>query len=414
MAAEPTPLPPAKRSRAEIIDALRVWALLGVFVVNFVSYPGTPMSTPLGQPVPADSGLALAIHSLIAALFQGKSYPLLMFLFGYSFALSMRTIRSTDSMDAALAHRKGRMLVLLGMGIVHGLFVYMGDILTSYAICGLILLRWGRRSMTSLLRVFKIVLVVWLVSYVLINLAAAGYTYSQLDEPLVSPDPASTFRGVTDWLMFMRLNAGAYAGNTVLMLLFFLPELLALCLAGFICGRLRVLEQPQRWTRLLERARFWGLLIGIPLGLTYGALAWHVLGSRPIFEALLLGMGTLTGPPLLAGLMAAIALAWPHGGWPRLRALAPAGRNTLSMYLGLSLLMALLLSGAGLGWGQRLDSSGLFGLALLLYALALCWAWASAHRDQSGPFERLINAASRSLDARRQAKLERSSAPASQ
>ncbi|MFC3146038.1 DUF418 domain-containing protein [Piscinibacterium candidicorallinum] len=413
MAAESARLPAPKRSRAEIIDALRIWALLGVFVVNFVSYPGTPMSTPIGQPLPADSTLALAIHSLIAALFQGKSYPLLMFLFGYSFALSMRAIRSADSLEFALGHRKSRMLILLALGIIHGLFVYMGDILTSYAICGLILLRWGRRSVTSLLRILKVLLGIWAVSYVAINVAIAIYTYNKLEEPVIAPDPTSTFAGVDAWLPFLELNSIAYVVSTVLMLPLFLPQLLALCLAGFICGRLRVLEQPQRWTRLLEQARFWGLLIGIPLGLTYGVLAWHVLGSRPAFEALLLGMGTLTGPPILAGLIAAIALSWPHGGWPRLRALAPAGRNTLSMYLGLSLLMALLLSGAGLGWGQKLDSSGLFGLALLLYALALCWAWASAHRGQSGPFERLINAASQRLDARRQARLDQGSTTAS-
>ena len=391
------------RSRAEIIDALRIWALLGVFVVNFVSYPGTPMSTPLGQPLPTDSTLALAIHSLIAALFQGKSYPLLMFLFGYSFALSMRAIRHADSIEHALLHRKGRMQILLALGVMHGLLIYMGDILTAYAVCGLILLRWARRPMASLLRIFKGVLVIWAVSYLLINLAAAGYTYWQLDEPLIAPDPASTFRGVEGWLAFLRLNATAYVGNTFFMLLFFLPELLALCLAGFICGRLRVLEQPQRWTLLLTRMRRWGLVIGLPMAVAYGALTWHVLGERPVFESLLLGVGTLTGPPLLAGVMASVALAWPTGGWRWLRSLAPAGRNTLSMYLGLSLLMALLLSGAGLGWGEQLNSGGLFGIALFIFGLMLCWAWTSAYRGRSGPFERLINALSRRLDARRQA-----------
>ncbi|HET7772367.1 MAG TPA: DUF418 domain-containing protein, partial [Burkholderiaceae bacterium] len=83
----------------------------------------------------------------------------------------------------------------------------------------------------------------------------------------------------------------------------------------------------------------------------------------------------------------------------------------LSMYLGLSLMMALLLSGAGLGWGQRLDSSGLLGLALLIFALALCWAWASAARSQLGPFERLVNTASRRLDARRRSRPLRGDEP---
>ena len=136
-----------------------------------------------------------------------------------------------------------------------------------------------------------------------------------------------------------------------------------------------------------------------------------MLGERPVFEGMLLAMGTLTGPPVLAGLLAAIALAWPKGGWAWLRALAPAGRNTLSMYLGLSILMALCLSGPGLGWGQRLDSSGLFGLALLVYVLALCWAWASGVRGQVGPFERLISAASRRLDARRAPQRTQSTLP---
>ncbi len=411
MAAEPSNPASPRRSRADIVDALRIWALLGVFIVNFVSYPGTPMSTPIGSPNPANSSFALGIHAFIATVFQGKSYPLLMFLFGYSFALSMRSLSSASSLEAALLHRKGRMQILLALALVHGLFVYMGDILTSYAVCGLILLRWGRRPMHSLMRALKIVLVIWCMSYLVITVAAAGYTYSQLDEPIVAPDAAATFAGVTSWLAFLRLNAMAYAGNAIFMLLFFLPELLALSLAGFICGRLRLLERPQRWTPLLRCLRFWGLTIGIPLCIGYGLLAWKVLGERPVFEGMLLAMGTLTGPPVLAGLLAAIALAWPKGGWAWLRALAPAGRNTLSMYLGLSILMALCLSGPGLGWGQRLDSSGLFGLALLVYVLALCWAWASGVRGQLGPFERLISAASRRLDARRAPQRAQSTLP---
>ncbi|HET7773670.1 MAG TPA: hypothetical protein VFK82_07585, partial [Burkholderiaceae bacterium] len=215
MAVEPARPTAHGRSRADIIDALRIWALLGVFVVNFVSYPGTPMGTPIGTPNPADSTFALGIHAFIAATFQGKSYPLLMFLFGYSFALSMRSMRGTQSLVEALAHRKGRMLVLLGLGMAHGLLVYMGDILTAYAICGLILLRFARRSTRELLRTLKVLLALWAVSFVLIQLASSAFIFSQLGEPVVAPDPALSFAGVGSWAAFLGLNSLTYVQNTV-------------------------------------------------------------------------------------------------------------------------------------------------------------------------------------------------------
>lgn len=131
--------------REPLADALRALALAGVLAVNAQSYTTGPWGTPLGVPLPADSAFAALAHAAVAAVFQGKAYPLLAFLFGYAFALSAR-----ERGPGFAAHRTRRMGRLLALGLAHGLLVFSGDILTAYALCGMVLLHaagWRLRTL---------------------------------------------------------------------------------------------------------------------------------------------------------------------------------------------------------------------------------------------------------------------------
>lgn len=65
---------------------------------------------------------------------------MLAFLFGMSLALAMRRAGPADALAARLQAIR-RQKRLLALGVLHGVLLYFGDILTLYAVLGWLLLR---------------------------------------------------------------------------------------------------------------------------------------------------------------------------------------------------------------------------------------------------------------------------------
>lgn len=363
--------------REPLIDALRACAILGVLIANAQSYPTGPYGTPLGLPMPPDSTLAWIVHAGVALLVQGKAYPLLAFLFGYSQALSQRAVAAAS----ALERRRRRMRRLLVIGVLHGALLFAGDILTLYAVCGLLLLHQAHARPSvlrrRLLNWLLIALAVFAVNVWLAWLGSRGAAP-------VTPAWTALYITVPDAAAYFALNAGVYATAQVLSSVLFLPEVMTLMLAGLLAGRLQLLTR-KRWRGLValiaRRALPLGLLgnAGYALVVTAGSRG-GIEGQWPWLVA-----GLPVGWLLSAGFCAAVASAWHAGPTPALRALVPLGRYTLSLYVGLSLLFVLLLSGAGLRWPAGTVALALGAIGLWFGALAAAH-WAAA-RGMRGPLE---------------------------
>lgn len=365
--------PPRLSSREPLVDGLRMLALAGVLVINAMSYAVGPYGPLPGVPDPVDSWAAHAAFMGMTLLFQAKAYPLLAFLFGYSFALSMRS-RAVQ----ALAHRRQRMGRLLTLGVLHGAFVYSGDILTAYAVCGFLLLHWARLPLATLRRRLWWLLVLWAASMGLAIALSAGAP--ALTEAM--PSYAST----SSWREWWLLNLGAY-GNTVLLSpLLFLPELATITLAGFVAGRLRWLTHPRWQAARRQVARWWpaALLANVAYVLV---LDWVVPQGHAAQNAVVIA-SALVGPWLSATVVAALAERWQVGCAAWMTLLAPAGRYTLSVYVGWSILLALLFSGPGAGWQP--GTVGMAAVALVCWVACIGFAMYAARRGMTGPLERWL------------------------
>ncbi len=372
-----TPAAEADQGRAArdpFIDALRAIALLGVLVVNAVSYRGGPGGSPLGLPIPEGSPVALATLGLVAWWLQGKAYPMLAFLFGYSLALTLR-----QPSVATHAYRRRRMWRLLLLGALHGALLYAGDILTLYALAGLILLAWPREPLRRWVvrwRLFAALALAAFVTGVSLVLAPAAFG---MEFP-VSP----VYGEVSGMAGFVALNWSSYVGSLPGAVILFLPEVLMLMTAGYIAGRLRWLTQG-RWqparralaTRLLPAA--------LVLNLLYALLMTRAAASNSAWQWLWLSAGLPAGWLLSAAIGASLASWWSTSRSALVPALAPLGRYTLSVYVGHSLLCAIFFSGAGLAW--PFGSLGLVAWAAGLWGV--CWLlarWAARHGFH-GPLE---------------------------
>ena len=155
-----TPAPITAAERHEILDALRGLALFGIFVMNLRALAGWyAMGPDLRAAVlmnPADRTL-LFLHDL---LLHGKFYTLFSLLFGIGFALQLGRAGGPDF----LARYRRRLAILLGLGMIHMTFLWEGDILAAYALCGFALLPFrqlGDRRLLAWAAFFIVLPVAW-------------------------------------------------------------------------------------------------------------------------------------------------------------------------------------------------------------------------------------------------------------
>jgi uncharacterized protein len=354
-----------QRLREPLPDALRALALAGVLIVNGLGYRDVPEGRLLGAVLPADSLWAQGATALVAAFVQGKAYPMLSLLFGMGIAYAMRG----RPLEAARqgAHRRGRRLLLLGL--LHGLFIYFGDILTLYALCTLLVARHAREPWQRFGRRLRRA-VVW----ALLAVAAAGAL-------AVWMPPDSAMRGPTigsvgGYVEFLGLNAPTFVVAQTIGLLFAFPLVRLGMLAGIAATRLRLLTHPRWRSRIAAALRRWLvplLVANLAYGVSYAALPDR--GRAGTWVWVLEVVGPLWSVPLALCYAALAALVWHSGRRAWALWLAPLGQHTLSVYVGASLLMLCLFSGAGLGW-QPTTAGWVFGAsALWLLAATASRRW---------------------------------------
>lgn len=158
--------PTKETERLLIIDILRGFALLGILIVNIELFAG-PESVhdfPLGMAQRAFTGwhaqLDLVIVTLKWIFVEGKMRSMFAMLFGASsFLLLSRIVERTTTGAADIFTRRNLWLALFGL--VHGIFIWGGDILLSYGVCGLLFLYPARLARPRVL--LAVGLSIWLI-----------------------------------------------------------------------------------------------------------------------------------------------------------------------------------------------------------------------------------------------------------
>ncbi|NJP14545.1 DUF418 domain-containing protein [Streptomyces thermoviolaceus subsp. thermoviolaceus] len=337
-------------------------------------------------------GAPLADHVaawLVTALFTTKFYLIFSFLFGYSFTLQMRAAER-DHVPFASRHGR-RLLGLFLLGLAHAVLLYAGDILMTYAVLGLVLFAVrGLRARTALRA--AALLVVFLAAVFL----AVGVFVLTLHAPersaagVSAAREAAAFRGGP--LSVVQANVRAYR-DTLGGAILYSAHLFAAFLVGLAAGRHRLLErldEPTQRTRLvIRRLLRTGVLAGVPGGVFTAMCAYGPLDSRLYYLGQAVDL--LTAPALATAYVCAVVTLLQGRFGPRLRrALAPAGRMSLSNYLSQSLVLALIFTGYGLGLYGRVGPAALVAVCLGLYAAQLAFsAWLMA-RSRYGPAELLL------------------------
>jgi uncharacterized protein len=271
-------------------------------------------------------------------------------------------------------------LAVLGAG--HAYLFFIGDILMSYALLGLMLLLFVGRSTRTVLIASAFSYVIGLVLLALVFFEALGAESSAGGFITNSDALDQALKGTFFEAVAGRANALPEALLVQIVINWF-PSL-SMFLLGLAAGRAGLLSDPAKHTRLWRSFVIVGVLIGLPAGI---ASAW--LGLVPedptgIYGIAGVVLGFALAPALSAGYVGAIALM-SHRRF--LSYAEPAGRMSLTGYLGESILLSAIFCGWGLGlFGVlSLTQSLLVALAVWIALEVFAKQWLRLYAY--GPFE---------------------------
>lgn len=377
-----------RKERIEILDALRGFALLGILLANILYWSGWSAMT-LEQKVAFAGADTVQWQYRFHHLFiDGKFYTIFSLLFGAGFALQIARL-SLRGVDGLRIYRR-RVLVLLGMGIVHSLLIWDGDILTLYALLGLLLplfFRWSEQSLliTAAILIFVVPI-------------AGAWTFTRLGwEPQqdlfaisniiaeslgadTSPDKAlewlrrDDFAGWASW----QLSGTPYSW-ALRIESWRIPKVLGIMLIGLVVGRQLASDNFLGNRRLLWQVLASGLAIGLPASVAYALTP--DLGQQDWPSVI----GTV---PLALAYAAAFVLVWPRAR-PLLSQFAPVGRMALTSYLTHSLIGLVFFFGIGFGFAGAFGPLAFYAIALLIFGAQVMFSKWWLLRHQQGPMEAL-------------------------
>jgi uncharacterized protein len=395
--------PVSSQERLDSVDVLRGFALLGILVMNIVSFglPDAAYNTP--TVAGGFTGANFACWLFAYVFFDLKMMTIFSLLFGAGLILM------TERAEARVGSLRGiyyrRIVWLIVFGLVHAYVLWYGDILFMYGVCGLLLYLFRRRSPRFLLILgsFLVFMVVplnfgfgtllesWREAAREDNASPAARMWSgirssfQPGEEEVAEELAK-YRG-SFWQSFEH-NAGvAFALQIFLLPFFGLWRVGGLMLLGMAFMKLQLFS-----ARRSPRLYWWLVRLGYGIGIpVVGCGAWLEVahGFDFVYNVRWGNNFNYIGSLFVAaGHIGAVMLACQVRLLPRLaHRLAAVGRMALTNYLMHSLVCTIFFRGWGFGWFGYLERWQLLGVVLAIWFVQLVLSPLWLRRFRFGPME---------------------------
>ena len=385
----------SKRSRDLAPDVLRGFALFGILVVNIPFMALSSENGARGEYV--QGALNGSVALVMLALFAGKFYLLFSFLFGYSSSYIIQNERKNR------ARWIRRCFALMAFGALHFTFLWHGDILFFYGILGIVLIAFLFRTdrtlqiWTRIIYATSCFILVALGSLIYIGeryfpeQSNASLPDSGLDEVLRNSTFLESIAPRVNLWVWGSLGAGLLLQGGFAFAAF---------LYGLRAQRTGLLSAPFDLPSASKMIKT-GLILGLPIQLLLATFAIRNEQSADVSEAIhliTLFLAFMAAPLLSMAYVGAILKCIenrPHlVSW-----MAPAGKMSLTVYIGESIFASLIFGPWGLGLFQELE---IWAVALVAIGIWLSLVWFSTlwlKRFRQGPLEWLMHLLTRSRRA---------------
>ncbi|RIM72984.1 DUF418 domain-containing protein, partial [Staphylococcus arlettae] len=150
------------------LDALRGMSLLGIVLMNILIFSFPYDNIDLTKHL---SGFDVTIIRSVKLIIISSFYPIFTFLFGYGLAIMYQNTQRKQLRFYPIIYR--RLFFLLVVGLLHGYFIFSGDILFTYAVTGMVavlLIKLSKNTLTSIaLILFMVKIIVILMPVVILH-----------------------------------------------------------------------------------------------------------------------------------------------------------------------------------------------------------------------------------------------------
>jgi uncharacterized protein len=366
--------PASSSERVRTIDIVRGLALFGVLIVNILSDFRVPLLEHFRRPFADSRGADRLVDLLAAGALEFKAFTIFSFLFGVGIAIQIE--RATTRNVNVRYFLLRRLAWLFALGTAHLFLVWNGDILTLYAICGLLLLPLGGLPSPIL----------FLIGAALIALPEFISFGSRLPSgPAAMAVIAQTRQvyGNQGFLAILRFRWHESWSLIVPLLIMVLPRTTGLMYWGVAAWRSGILRAPERHRGKLAAALAIGAAIGGAItandvwAKSSGRAPWPALQNTHLDASILLALAYVSG-----------LLLWLK---PRrislLPGLAALGQMALTNYLLQSIVLGWIFYGYGFGLFGRIGSLAAAGIGLAIYSAQVQLSRFWLRRFRFGPFE---------------------------
>ncbi|AYJ90744.1 hypothetical protein ABE33_14815 [Bacillus safensis] len=367
--------PMSLRERVHFLDIVRGFALMGIILVNYFlivdSAKGFDM---LSNDV---------FHNVVNWFASGKFITLFSFLFGVGFMIFMdRAAQKVDSPNKLFARR---LTILLGFGLLHLTFVWIGDILAYYAVAGFLLLFFYKRTAKTILYWLITLFVIQLLTPIftmLFNTVSSGSSGKPdlADFELISHNSLTYLASIGDrWTDMVTMASSSF--STVYSMFF-------MFLLGVYFVKMEFFKNMEAKKTIWNR--IW-IIFAIAFLITQGSTI--IAAVNPFENTLWVNIasaleqnGGLTGSMFY---MSTLAMLFFHV--PQLRGalmvFTKVGRMSLTCYLLHSIIGTMLFLKYGAGLADYLQPAGTFMIGLGVYVFLVLFSTLWLKRFKYGPME---------------------------
>jgi uncharacterized protein len=377
------------KNRIHSLDLLRGFAVLGILIMNITSFSQISMAY-MNPTIGAGlEGYNQYFHAFNYIFADTRFMSIFSMLFGAGVVLFTQRIEAKGKRVAALHYK--RMFWLLLFGLIHAYFIWVGDILVTYAICGSLVFFFRKKSIRTL---FIMAVILFLIPISLKFMTYYGMPADALESTFAFFHPSAeqiasqtqAMRGSYLEQMPLRVEDAIQIQTLVFMIEMFWRAS-AMMLLGLILYRKGILS-AEKSTAYYKKLMWVGfvpglILSGIGLSQVY-ASEWNA--------AYVMNIGAnykfVSGLFMALGYIGLVIWCYKKGIFKKFQnRLRATGRMAFTNYIGMSVICTLLFNGHGLGLFGTLDRLQQFLIVISVWVLILIISPLVLKNYRLGPLE---------------------------
>ena len=268
--------------RIEVLDAIRGFALLGIFIMNVPAF-NTSLFQGFGGDPAWPRWWDVATETVRDVIFSGKFNSMFSMLFAVGFTIQLERLQARAPDHATQIYVR-RLFWLFVFGAIHACIFWAGDVLHMYALLGLALLMLRRLPD----RVIAALIVLCLLYPTIMGTIAMlrptpddSSAAIELTQHAIAADNAAfghgnffdTARRSTESMVTFYMHPQSTG------IVRFYVQFLTTVLIGLLLGRNRFFQNVASHLPLVRRVQWWALGIGVICGI--GFMAWRDFAPNP-------------------------------------------------------------------------------------------------------------------------------------